>query len=502
MGRIRVQSEFLARGYWRQPEATRAQFLPDPHAPHARTFLTADLGRWLPDGNLEHLGRADQLVKIAGQRVPLADVEAALLATALVTEAAVTAPPAAQGAPRLVAYIAGPSGRRISPRELRRKLVKLLPGHMIPDAYVTLPHLPRGPGGKADRNALPPAPARAQTVPRPGKPRLRGRLEQKLAGIWRPVLGVSAIDRKDDFFELGGSSVQSAEVLLRIEETFDATLPPSTLAEHSTIEQLAQLVSERFVIPSSSPLVTLRAAKRGQPLFLIHTGQGDVLSYGLLTRRLAERPIYGLQSVGLQGESWPLMTIPAMARRYLPEIQTCAPQDPCCLPGPVWAGWWPSNWPRYWCARVVKLACWPCWTRHYPLRPWRHPLWRERLYGPWRDAVRDGFRILRWRALRAAGYGQDRRWLHAFRRFVSHMNSRAYRRYRPAFYPGTLTLFLTAQTDAPAVDTRPLMKNCAREVRTFTVPGKRANLFIRPAVEVLAGQLEAALESGELGALA
>ena len=138
-----------------------------------------------------------------------------------------------------------------------------------------------------------------------------------MARIWQSVLGISGIGRQDDFFDLGGTSIQSAEVLARIEELFGASLSPSTLVEHSTIERLAGLVAGHVVIPSPSPLVTLRTADTGRPLFLVHSGQGEVTSYGLLVRRLAGRPIYGLQSVGLQGEGWPLMSIRAMARRYL-----------------------------------------------------------------------------------------------------------------------------------------------------------------------------------------
>jgi pimeloyl-ACP methyl ester carboxylesterase len=236
------------------------------------------------------------------------------------------------------------------------------------------------------------------------------------------------------------------------------------------------------------------AAERGEPLFLIHSGQGDVVSYGLLARLMEERPIYGLQSVGLQGESWPLMTIPAMARQYLPEVLAHAPTGPVHLAGTCMGGLVAFELAQMLLAQGREVGLLALLDTHYPLPTWKHRLWRERLYGPWRDAVRDGLRILRWRLLRAAGYGQDRRWLPAFRRFVSHMNSRANRRYRPGFYPGKLTLFLSAEVNSPADDRRHLMQTCAREPRIFTIPGKRANLFMRPSVEVLAHQLHCALE--------
>jgi len=493
-GRIVVRSRHLSRGYWRNPEATEEKFRAYDQDPLYRVFVTSDLGRFLPDGALEHLGRTDQMVKIRGQRVDLGEVEAALRAVPSVQEAAVVAQEDFSGERRLVAYVVPRAGADGSPPVCRRELrEQLLPEHMVPNSFVTLAQLPQTPGGKIDRQALPPPPDRNKSRSRRSA-RPRDVVETSVARIWESVLGVSPIGRHDDFFDLGGTSIQSARVLAQIEEAFGASLPPSILTEHGTVEKLAALIAGHVVIPSPGPLVVLRAAAAGRPLFLIHSGQGDVASYGLLVRRLPGRPIYGLQSVGLQGESWPLMSVSAMARRYLPEIIARDPTGPYLLGATCMGGMVALELVQMLRRQgrdvgLVALFDVPC-----PQSRWRHPDRTERLWGPLRDPVRNALRRLRWFFVRAAGWGRHARGLPAYRRFVAHMNSRAYRACRPAFYPGALTLFLTADTKYPGGDTRLVMRQHARETRIITVPGNRSGLFVRPAVDELARQLQNCLE--------
>ncbi|HYA78977.1 MAG TPA: hypothetical protein VED19_00540, partial [Candidatus Nitrosopolaris sp.] len=119
---------------------------------------------------------------------------------------------------------------------------------------------------------------------------------------------------------------------------------------------------------------------------------------------------------------------------------------------------------------------------------------RERLYGPIRDPVRDAFRMLRWAIVRATGQQRRARWLPAYRRFVAHMNSRAYRSYKPAFYPGVITLLITADTKFLQEDLRLQMRRHAQEAHIAIIPGNRSELFTRPAVYELARQLQFHLE--------
>lgn len=480
-GRILVRSAHLAQGYWNRPEETRQAFRKSEGDGAARLFDTGDWGRQRPDGRLEHLGRADQQVKIRGQRVNLMDVETALGTTGLVHDAAAVPVESPGGERRLVCYFVPVSGADASPAAFRQALRRVVPEHLIPAAFVPLPRLPQTGGGKLDRRALsalapPPASAaRHRRSPRDG-------IEKKLAVLWETVLGVSPVGRDDDFFDLGGASLQSAQVLARIEDQFNLALPPSTLAEHSTVERLAAVVADRALGCTAGPLVPLRHSTGGQPVFLIHGGYGDVASFGQLARRLPDRPVYGLQSVGLQGENWPLMSIDAMAWRYVCEVCSAVPAGPVGLVGVCMGGLIALEMARelsrlgrtVGLVGLVDTAC--------PARGGRRKHWTKRLT----ESVRDRFRIWRWAIVRALGMGRRPRWLPAYRRFVHHMNGRARRAYHPVFYPGTITLFLADGERYAEADPRLEMTRWAKESQIIRVPGRREELFVRPAVDELA----------------
>ena len=130
----------------------------------------------------------------------------------------------------------------------------------------------------------------------------------------------------------------------------------------------------------------------------------------------------------------------------------------------------------------------------YPTPSWQSHKWGERLFGATRHAVRDAFRMLRWSLIRGVGSGRNARWLPDYRRFVFNMNGRANRLYRPGFYPGPITLFV------PAINpnnTNRRMGRHAKAARVITIPGNRAGLFVRPAVDELARHLQSAIELAE-----
>ncbi|MGH7991970.1 MAG: AMP-binding protein [Limisphaerales bacterium] len=493
-GRIAVRSLHLRQGYWRQPGLTAEKFLADVQHPGARIFISNDLGRFLPGGDLEHLGRADQLVKIRGQRVDLGEVEAVLLATGLVQEAVVTVDEDATGEKRLMAHFVPGAGVKVAPQILRRELWKLLAEYMIPNDFIALEKLPLTAAGKIDRRALPlPRVKGGAVLSRSHRP--RDLVETRVARIWQSALNLSPIARTADFFELGGTSLQSVEVLLHIEERFGISLPPSTLAEHSTIEKLAALLTDCVVIPSQKPLVTLCEHTGGRPFFLIHSGQGDVTSYALLARRLPGRPIYGLQSVGLQGENWPLMSIQAMAQRYLREVVEKDPTGPYLLGATCMGGLVAFEMARRLVGEGRQVALLAMFDTRFSQSRWVHPDPVERFYGAVRDPVRDGCRVVRWAMIRAAGFGRSRRGLLAYRRFVTHMNSRAYRRYHPKFFPGAITMFSTSDTNYTAADARFMQDHYARTAQIVRVACGRAGLFIPPGVDELADQLQKRLDA-------
>lgn len=224
VGEIAVRSAFLASGYWRNPELTQARFLPDPADSQKQIYLTGDLGRWRDDGLLEHLGRADQMVKIRGNRVEIGAVEAALLALPAISAAAVMAAAGAGGAKRLVAYLTPAATKRLTPVELRNHLQASLPDYMIPARYVWIEKMPLLPSGKIDRAALAPPSAARPDLPTPFIAP-RSELEQQFVDIWAEVLELDAVGVNDNFFELGGDSILAMRMLLTVEKSLGGRVP-------------------------------------------------------------------------------------------------------------------------------------------------------------------------------------------------------------------------------------------------------------------------------------
>ncbi len=231
----------LARGYRGRLDLTAERFLPNPFGGRGeRLYRTGDLVRWLPNGQIEYLGRIDSQVKIRGFRIEIGEVEAALGRQRGVEAAVVVARQDLPGGPRLVAYVV-PSAE-LSSDDLRRGLQQILPDVMIPSAFVFLEALPLTPNGKIDRKALP-APvldaAGAAFVP-PRTP-----LEEEVANVWRDVLKVEQVGLHDSFWNLGGHSLLATRVLSRIEAAFGIELPLQTLFTSPTLAAFAAAVGMR-----------------------------------------------------------------------------------------------------------------------------------------------------------------------------------------------------------------------------------------------------------------
>ena len=220
-GEILVAGPGLSPGYLGRPELTAARFVPHPQARHPgeRIYRSGDLGRYRADGQIEHLGRIDQQVKVRGFRIELGEIEAALLALPAVADAVVRVRTGAAGDRRLVAWVVAAAGARVAPAKLRRALAAALPEHMVPAAFVPLASLPRTLNGKLDPGALP-DPGAAQPggelPPASGwgtagdEPAgLRNAAEALLAAAVGEVLGLPAVAMSDNFFSLGGDSISA-----------------------------------------------------------------------------------------------------------------------------------------------------------------------------------------------------------------------------------------------------------------------------------------------------
>ncbi|WP_408646931.1 amino acid adenylation domain-containing protein, partial [Xenorhabdus lircayensis] len=215
-GEIHIGGVSVARGYLNRPELTAERFISDPFSatPNARLYKTGDLGRWLPDGNIEYLGRNDFQIKLRGFRIELGEIEARLIQCPEIDEAVVIAREDIPGDKRLVAYLRTQPDIELDPTKLRQQLAQHLADYMLPSAFVVLDTFPLTPNGKLDHKALP-VPDQSAVVTRDYEAPI-GEQETKLAEIWQDLLGLKRVGRQDHFFELGGHSLIAVSLIERL----------------------------------------------------------------------------------------------------------------------------------------------------------------------------------------------------------------------------------------------------------------------------------------------
>ncbi|MGH3874774.1 MAG: amino acid adenylation domain-containing protein [Pseudonocardiaceae bacterium] len=262
-GELYVTGLGLTRGYLRRPGLTAQRFVANPFgAAGTRMYRTGDVVRWIPGGELEFLGRADEQVKIRGFRIELGEVESALRAQPQVAQAVVVARAVSgqRGHQQLVAYLVGVSGVPAPETPtLRAGLRKTLPDYLVPAVFVVLDALPMGATGKLDRRALP-APDRV-TEPVMEYIAPRTATEHKLAEVWAEVLGVKRVGVSDNFFESGGDSILSVQVMSRVRMAFGVELSPRVLFVDPTVAGLAAAVSGEVVSAAAAIGVVDRAGE-------------------------------------------------------------------------------------------------------------------------------------------------------------------------------------------------------------------------------------------------
>ena len=241
-GELCIAGAGLARGYLNRPELTAEKFIElDLFGKKERIYKTGDLARWLPDGNLEYLGRIDNQTKIRGFRIELGEIEALLNQHDDVQASVVTAREDTPGDKRLVAYVV-PHQHTPTINELRQFLKAKLPDYMVPNAFVMLESMPLTPNGKVDRRALPAPDLHSEIKDKYVAPRTP--IEEILAQIWSQVLKVEQVGIHDNFFELGGHSLLATQVLSRIRDRFKVQLPLHELFNTPTIAELAPSIEK------------------------------------------------------------------------------------------------------------------------------------------------------------------------------------------------------------------------------------------------------------------
>ncbi len=334
VGELYLGGAGIALGYLNRPELTAERFLTDPFSNHdnARMYKTGDLARYLPDGNLEFLGRNDHQLKIRGFRIEPGEIEARLIEHPQVREAAVLTL-GEGGDKRLIAYVVAEADEQLA-YALRAHLSTRLSEYMMPTAFARLDALPLTPNGKLDRRALPTPDGGA--FARQAYETPQGEIETALAAIWAKLLGLERISRHDSFFALGGHSLLAVQMANHIYTTLGVEITLRTLFEAPTVAGLTQRILKLDGTPDDSFAVLLPIQPKGTrpPLFCIHPAAGLSWSYIALSKHLdADQPVYGLQARGLNGTAAPAKTIDAMVSDYLRQIRHIQPNGPYYLLG-------------------------------------------------------------------------------------------------------------------------------------------------------------------------
>ncbi|WP_213781832.1 non-ribosomal peptide synthetase, partial [Caballeronia sp. dw_276] len=262
-GELYIGGMVLARGYLNRADLTAERFLPDPFGePGATMYRSGDLARWLSDGNIEYMGRADQQVKIRGFRIEPGEIEVMLAAHERVREAVVIARDDLTGGRRLVGYVVA-EGEPPAAGDLRGYLQQILPEYMVPSHFVMLDALPLTPNGKLDRRALPtPDLSHGEAVF--VEPRTES--ERTLAAILAEVLGVDRVGAQDDFFDLGGHSLLATQIIARLRAASGTELPLRALFEAPVVADLAKRLDDARREEAGEALPPVVALDRDQPL--------------------------------------------------------------------------------------------------------------------------------------------------------------------------------------------------------------------------------------------
>jgi len=337
-GELYIGGVGLARGYLNRPELTAEQFIANPFSdePGARLYKTGDMARYLPDGNIEFLGRNDQQVKIQGHRIELGEVEIVLAQHSSVRESVVLVREDASGNKHLVAYVVPNEDRISMTGQLRSYLKENLPDYMVPGPFLVLDELPLSPNGKVDLRALAALDqSRGENETVFVAP--RDVLEFRLTKIWEDVIGTQPIGVTDNFFDVGGHSLLAVRLFAQIYKEFGKSIPLATVFREGTVEQQADLLRQEGQPASLTSLVAIQSGGSKRPIFFV--SPTAVLNLVKLANCLGpDQPFYGLQSPGLEDGQPPFTRMEDLVAYYIKEIRGVQPEGPYILGGRCFGG--------------------------------------------------------------------------------------------------------------------------------------------------------------------
>ncbi len=278
-GKLYMAGAGLSRGYLNKPDLTAEKFIDNPFENNVLMYDTGDLACWLPDGNIEYLGRKDDQVKVRGYRIELGEIENALIQYSTTLKQAVVSVKENKGEKVLVAYLV--STDKIDKSALRSFLQTKMPEYMIPGFYIDLEKLPLSPNGKIDRRALPTI--SEEDLIRKEFVAPRNESEEKLVEIWKEVLGIEKVGITDNFFELGGHSLIAAQVINRAQKQLNKTIAFKTFFVNPTIETISEQLKETdyVAIPKAAKSLSYPLTASQKRLWLLSQLEGGSVAYNM-----------------------------------------------------------------------------------------------------------------------------------------------------------------------------------------------------------------------------
>lgn len=517
-GELFTGGDGLALGYLNQEELTAAKF--PTHPDFGRLYRTGDLCRWLPDGSIEFVGRADSQVKIRGFRIELGEIETHLMENPAVLQAKVSTRGDSAENKHIVAWVVPAEGASPEPAGLSAYLAEHLPAYMRPEGIAVLDALPLSANGKIDVSGLPdPSRFTASKAEALAYQAPAGQTEQKLAAIWSGLLEILKISRDDDFFALGGHSLMALRMFSQINREFDITLPLASLIDHPTLRGLAQLIGPEPEtapdIPGKGHFVTLREEGDRTPLFCIHGGDGGVIFYrGLAANLTPGYPLHAIESLELcSSNPVQVSSVEETAAAYVRSLLAFQPRGPFRLAGYSYGG----VVAHAMACQLVELGhevdflglfdtCNPTverkvysnlgrlatfWKQHSEI-----PLFRR--ISLLRQRIREGIethRTVRDEIEKARNSGPAEAYSDLRRVQVREENWRSMQLYQPMRFSGRITLFkaMSASDKVDLPDDYGWSEFALDGLDIIPVPGGHLALFDSENIKALAGSLHLAL---------
>ncbi len=452
IGEMVIRSPHVALGYLNRPEETARTFRGAPSSPE-RHYRTGDLGWLLPDGRVVHAGRRDALVKVRGQRIQLEEVERALERHPSVRHAGVKAFEHPHRGLELAAFVTPRDGRSLAAADVHNQLLRELPEHMVPATLTVLDVMPLTPSGKLDRHALPEPPIAAPATPPPAECPADGRgatpTEQALWRLFADVLGREDFGCDDSFFDLGGTSMQTLMLFVRVQRRMGRALPLAVLHHAATVRALAREIDCDDAPQASSPVVPIQQG-RLPPVFMVHGRFGGTLFFrGASIHLGAEYSMIGLQPPSMAGVPWAHRSINAMATHYLAVMERDYALKDIQLAGVSFGGIVALEMARILEARGMRPRILIIYDTRFPgvPGPAADQPWRSRLRGVISRARRVPARLKYETAVRVARawcWGKPTvpmRWRPLY---VGYWCDRLARAHRPQSYGGDVLLVCTS----------------------------------------------------------